>query len=152
MKFIIDIKLLGLLFGLIFLASCTVVPKASSHDTEKAKKLMPSEENALVYIIRSTGFGSAIKMNISCNGKIIGATGAKQFIYNLIPPGHYTFASLAENTHELPLEIEAGKTYFIQQKVTWGVIQARTELVRVSPNEGKTKLGVCALSSQRFEY
>lgn len=148
--YLINFKLILCLLSLVIIG-CATVPKASPELTSKAKKIVPPEGMALVYLIRPSNVGYAVRMNITCNNKIIGSTGGKQFIYIILEPGNYKFASNAENTHELPIVLEADKTYFIEQKVKMGWAQARTELNRVSEQIGRVKLKDCSLSTQVYE-
>lgn len=134
------------------IASCASAPKVSKEDSYSAKILVPQEGKALVYIIRSTTTGFAVAMNVTCNNKIVGATKGRQFIHFNLTPGNYVLASHAENKHELPLIIEAGKTYFIEQKVKMGWVRARTELIKVSEQVGRNKMKNCSLSSQIYNY
>lgn len=137
---------------LFFLGCAPVVPKATENASREAKQMAPPAGKALVYILRPTKFGSAVRMDINCNGRAIGATGAKQFVYVVLEPGNYVFASRAENTHELPMVIEAGQTYYLRQKVKMGWMQARTELVKMSEKEGRIELQDCTLSANVYGY
>jgi len=43
--------------------------------------------------------------------------------------------------------VEAGKTYYLQQKIKMGFMKARNKLVAISETEGKEALGKCHPSS-----
>jgi hypothetical protein len=56
------------------------------------------------------------------------------------------FASQAENKSELPLVLEAGKTYYLEQQVRMGILMARNKLVRLEEGPGRERLLKCSLS------
>ena len=135
------------MFAFSFLVGCSAVGKMPTAIDMKIRDIHPPEGKALVYVVRLTSFGSIVKMEISANGQYVGATGGKRYIYAVLNPGKYIFASKAENTSELHIVLEAGKTYYLEQKVKMGILMARNELVRIDDIEGRTKLSQCALSN-----
>ena len=55
--------------------------------------------------------------------------------------------SRAENDATLEMEAEAGKTYFLRQKVKMGMIKARTKLEIMGDIDGKKALNKCKLAA-----
>lgn len=104
------------------------------------------EGKALVYILRPSAMGFAIGMKVTCNNKEIGKTHGKKFIYKALEPGNYMFISHAENKAELPLQLEAGKKYYIEQQVKMGIIMARSKLVKLTETVAIEKLKKCKLA------
>lgn len=138
------IQLFGFAILFITLQSCGAA-KISQTELDNIKAMKAPEDKALVYVIRPTSFGAAITMRVTCNEKEIGTTGAKRFLYTTLQPGTHRLVSHSENDDELVLIAEAGKTYYIHQKIKMGLVMARSELEVVSPGEGmkllkKTKL------------
>jgi hypothetical protein len=142
-------RVLGLaaLLGLLILTGCAAVGKAPVEKDLEAKKLAPPEGKALVYIVRPSSMGMAIKMEVTCDGKYLGATGGGRFIYAILDPGSHVFVSKAENKSELPIVLEANKTYYLEQKIKMGIIKARNNLERIEDAEGKDKLNRSSLSA-----
>ena len=134
-------------FLVSFMAGCSAVGKMPTAVDLKIRDLNPPEGKALVYILRPTSLGSIVKMEVTANGQYIGATGGKRYIYTILDPGKYIFSSKAENTSELHIVLEAGKTYYLEQKVKMGIILARNELLRLDDIEGHRKLSQCSLSN-----
>jgi hypothetical protein len=133
---------------LLFFIGCSAVGRKPLEMEMKVKKMRPPEGKALVYIVRSSGFfGAQQRMEVTCDGKYIGATYGKTFIYAILNPGSYLFVSKAENISELPIALEAGKTYYFEQKVKLGFWKERNELERLDDVEGQKKLNKCFLSS-----
>ena len=140
-------KWILIVFLFSFMVGCSAVGKMPTAVDLKIRDLHPPEGKALVYVLRPTSIGSIVKMEVTANGQYIGATGGKRYIYTLLDPGKYIFSSKAENTSELHIVLEAGKTYYLEQKVKMGLIMARNELLRLDDIEGHKKLSQCSLSN-----
>ncbi|MDX1910356.1 MAG: DUF2846 domain-containing protein [Saprospiraceae bacterium] len=138
--------------AMILLAACTSTQLASG-ESDKLKSMTAPSDMALVYVIRPSSYGGVVRMELTCDGNNIGSTQGKQFIYTLVPPGKHEFISKSENKDALTMVVEAGKTYFLEQKVSTGWVMARTELVRImDESKGRQKLGKCKLSSSCPAY
>lgn len=131
---------------LAMLSACVAVGKVSVELDQEAKDLVPPIGKALVYLMRTSGLGSAIAMDVECNGTYIGTTGAHRYIYVILDPGGYEFAGLAENICRLNLNVEPDQTYYILQEVLMGALMARCRLVQLDEMEGRQRLERCALS------
>ena len=140
-------KWILIVFLFSFMVGCSAVGKMPTAVDLKIRDLHPPEGKALVYVLRPTSIGSIVKMEVTANGQYIGATGGKRYIYTILDPGKYIFSSKAENTSELHIVLEAGKTYYLEQKVKMGLIMARNELLRLDDIEGHKKLSQCSLSN-----
>jgi len=104
----------------------------SSHPTPDA----PADK-ALVYVVRPTMMGNKIQTKLAVDGHWVGVNrGDNYFFFNLDPGTHY-FCSQAENRSVLSMKVEAGKTYYLQQKITMGFMKARNKLVEVESAKGK---------------
>ena len=89
--------------------------RAPQEASDRAKSLTPPEGKALVYVVRLAGIQHALLTAVTCDGTTLGKNGAGRFIYAILDPGSHLFASIAENKGELPLVLEAGKTYYLEQ-------------------------------------
>lgn len=125
--------------------------KASIEADNYARKLVVPEGKALVYIVRPNTLGFAIKFRVYCDGKYIGTTGGRNYIYTILDAGKHKFISQAENNEEMEIYLEANRTYYIEQVPMMGLIKARNELVNISENEGQEKLLKCKLSADCTE-
>lgn len=126
--------------------------KISSGGLQNLKDQSPPEDKALVYIVRPSIYGTAVKFNVFCNNNNIGSTTGRRFIYAFVDPGLHKFLVKAENKTELFLEVSPGKTYFLEQQPKTGLLRARCELVRVDESAGRKKLQVCKLSGNCLAY
>jgi hypothetical protein len=77
------------------------------------KIMLPPEGKALVYIIRYKK-GIFDKLKIICDGKYLGATKARTFLYTIVDPGHHVFHIEKYSVAEVEIDVEAGKLYFIE--------------------------------------
>jgi hypothetical protein len=127
------------------LSSCSTA-KLSAEELQRTKNLSPAEGKALVYILRPSMVGSLIKFDVSCDGISLGSTTGKRFIYANLEPGVRKLLGEAENKEEIFLEVEAGKTYYLEQQAKMGLLMARTGWNKLTDSEGKKKLGKCKLS------
>lgn len=144
---IIKVCSLGILaVGLALLAGCSAVGKMPIEYDNWAKAQKPASEDALVYIVRPSNQGKAVLFKVTCDGNPIGATGGARYIFTKQPPGPHLFVSKAENKSELPIVLEGGKTYYLEQKVKMGLLKARNNLERLDDAEGIEKLARCSLS------
>src|SRR5262249_55007293 len=104
----------------------------SSHPTPEA----PADK-AMVYVVRPTMMGNKIQTKLAVDGRWVGVNRGNNYFYFTLDPGMHYFCSQPENHSVLALKVEAGKTYYLQQKITMGLLKARTKLVELEPDKGK---------------
>ena len=110
-------------------------------------KLTPPDGKSLVYIVRPSAKGFVADLGVEMDGKVIGRNNGRQFVYTYADPGKHVFLGLGENLFELPIVLQEGKTYYIEQKIKAGLWRPRNKLVRLDDEKGKQKLLRCRLSS-----
>jgi hypothetical protein len=97
-------------------------------------------DKAMIYVLRPTMIGFKINSKLAVDGNWMGVNRGKTYFYFPVEPGERYFCSESENQDYLALNVEAGKTYFLQQKVEAGLWKARTNLVVMTEAEGRKKL------------
>jgi hypothetical protein len=119
-----------------------------THRTEKGPQGAPDQptDKALIYVMRPTHYGGAIQTKLAVDRKWVGVNGPDNYFYIVLDPGPHYFCSQAENHSLLSLVVEAGKTYYLQQKITMGLMKARNDLQLLDEDEGKKSLAKCNLS------
>lgn len=100
----------------------------------------------MIYVLRPTIIGYKINSKLAVDGEWMGVNRGRTYFYFPVEAGEHFFCSEAENQDYLALTVEAGKTYFLQQKVEAGIWKARTNLVVMTEEEGKKKLADVHLS------
>jgi hypothetical protein len=106
----------------------------------------PAPGQALVYVLRPARIGFAIQTRLAVDGEWVGANRGRQYFYLNLDPGVHYFCSRSENVSVLAMRLEAGRTYFLEQKIKAGLLKARNKLVLLSEAEGRDQLAECHLS------
>lgn len=108
------------------------------------KKQHPAPEapvdKALIYVMRTTILGYKIHSKLAVDGKWMGVNRGKTYFFFTLDPGEHFFCSEAENQDYLALTVEAGKTYYLKQRVEPGIWKARTDLAVIDEEKAKKEL------------
>lgn len=89
-------------------------------------------DKAVVYVVRPQSWGTLIRMWAFVDDRLIGVTKGKTYTYALVEPGEHLFwAKATLNVHGIKLTVEAGETYYLQQRVWGGLATAEVRLVRL---------------------
>ena len=99
---------------------------------------------ALLYVVRPTHVGFAIKSFFFVNDTISGINRGSSYFFLDIPPGKHVLWSKSENVDALEMTFEAGKTYYLQQQVQLGWGRARTKLEVLEGEKGPEALAKCS--------
>jgi len=125
-------------------------PADVKHSVETDKKQHPTPEappdKALIYVIRPTMSGNRVQTKLGVDGHWMGVNRGDNYFFFTLAPGEHHFCSQAENRSVTALKVEAGKTYYLQQKIRMGWMKAGNNLVVLDEAEGKTGLAKCHLS------
>lgn len=130
---------------LVLAAAAGGGPRAADY-VEFSKERPPAEARAdmgLIYVLRPTGFGAAIKSFFFSDGTILGINRGSSYFFAHVDPGRHVFWSKSENVDALELEVRAGETYYIQQHVQMGGFRARTRLEVLDAVRGQEALAKC---------
>jgi len=122
--------------------ACPAVDVGFRADTDKTTHPIPEPppDKALVYVVRSTMMGNKIQSKLAVDGQWVGVNRGRNYFFLTLDPGQHYFCSKAENRSVLALSLEAGKTYFLEQKIKMGFMKARNKLALLREEEGKAKL------------
>jgi Protein of unknown function (DUF2846) len=122
--------------------ACPTVDVKFKTDTDKTSHptAEPPADKGLVYILRPTMSANKIQTKLAVDGKWMGAQRGHNYFFFTLDPGDHYFCSKAENKSVLALKVEAGKTYFVEQKIKMGMMKARSKLALLPDEEGKKKL------------
>lgn len=119
------------------LVGCASVPMGDPKRDAELKSFSAKPEVAGVYIYRNESIGAAVRMDLDVDGKSLGQTAAKTYVYTEVSPGKHTITSKSENDDSLVIDAAAGKLYYVWQEVKMGILYARTKLHLVGEDEGK---------------
>ena len=116
--------------------------ETSTDKTQHPKPAIPPGK-ALVYVVRPTMWGNKVQTKFAINGEWVGINRGDNYFFVLLDPGDYNMCSQAENKVTNILRVEAGKTYYIQQKIKMGFMKARTDMELLDEKEGEEALSKC---------
>ena len=119
------------------LVGCATVNMGDAKQDTALKTFSIPPDKSAVYIYRNEGFGAAVKMDVELDGKLIGQTAAKTYLYKEVSPGKHTFTSKAENDASVEVDAKPGTLLYIWQEVKMGILFARTKLHIMSDADGK---------------
>ena len=141
----------GLIVSCVLLASalagCASVPMASLQADASAKEFRVKPGHSNIYLYRNEGFGGAVAMTVSLDGKVMGRTAAHTYFVWEVDPGNHEIASHTENTAKLTLETKEGRNYYVWQEVKMGMWQPGSQLHEVSEEEGRKGVRECKLAA-----
>ena len=118
-------------------AGCASVPLATEAENEAAKYFSLSPGKAKIYVFRSAAItGSAVALQVSADGRIVGVTGPGTFLAFELSPGTHSIMSFAfDSTASLRINAQANKLYFIEQSR-----KIAHKLTLVDATEGRAKV------------
>jgi uncharacterized protein DUF2846 len=139
-----------LLFGvlLLLLPGCV-----STHQAARIPDLsVPVEDatKARIYVIRPALIGSAVQMMVTDNDGLIGETGPQSYLVWERPPGDAFITSRAEKPCSVALTVEAGKDYYVLQRVEPGVMYARCRMEQIDEDRAKKFMAGCKPAKQGY--
>jgi hypothetical protein len=121
-------------------------PASEKHRAFTDKKSHPTppppEGKAILYVVRPTMFGNQYQTKLGINGKWVGINRGNNYFWVILEPGTYHLCSQLENKATASITVEAGKTYYVQQKIqAGGFAKARNSLTLLTHEEGGIALG-----------
>jgi hypothetical protein len=129
--------------------ACASADVDFDHDTDKKQHPTPEPEpdKALIYVLRPTRYGHAIQTKLSVDGVWRGVNKGKNYFFLSLEPGEHYFCSKSENRSTVALTVEAGKVYYIQQKIRSGFLKARNKIEVLNEKDGQKALKDSHLST-----
>jgi hypothetical protein len=122
-------KKLAVVLGVcaLFLSACGGLKYMVKKDsTPTAGSVQPVSGKSAIVIARVTAFGGAVPFATYLDKDFIGYTAGKSFFAKTdIEPGEHHIVSWAENGQAVKVNFEPGKTYYLLQNVSMGVMRAR---------------------------
>jgi Protein of unknown function (DUF2846) len=144
------VSLLILLLVSFLLSSCASVPMADHEQDQEAKQFKAPAGKSRIFIYRNETFGSAIKIAISVDGKLIGQTALKTYFVVDVEPGQHQIDCFSESTSQVNLTTKENEISFVWQEVKMGLMSAGCAMHEVSADEGKEKVLLCDRAQEHF--
>ena len=117
---------------------CASVPMTSESLDMEAKKFIPDQDKASIYVYRGAGLGTAVLFQTILDGRVVGSLAPNTYQLLSVSPGQHTVTVTSqENTQQQKVLAEAAKTYYFRVTVDMGWITARVLLQPVTEEEGR---------------
>ena len=84
--------------------------------------------------------GMAVSYNVKEGDRIVGALAHGTYFFLFADPGKHTYSATTEGTSSRTLDIEGGKTYYIEASVEMGMFAGHPSLKIASEAEAKSVL------------
>jgi hypothetical protein len=127
----------------ILLSLCSFVILAALPVSAEEEKNESSEQATVILYRTRSAKGSAIRLNISGGDSgNIGSLSNGSKIIKKMPVGEFTFVATSPSIagqDSVTINIEAGKTYYIEGKAKWGWPAARPGLTLMDEKKGKAE-------------
>jgi hypothetical protein len=108
-----------------------------------------TESEATVYIMRPSFVSWVLRSSIDIDDVYLGSTYGFTYIKTRLSPGTYTITGELQNRSHLSLDVEAGETYYIKQRIIQGFVTIDTELVLVDEEKAVDMLKKCKPSQEQ---
>jgi hypothetical protein len=87
-----------------------------------------TEGEAAVYFMRPATLGFAVNFWAFVDDTVVGVTKGNTYTFAAVPAGEHVIWSRSGNVSALKVTLEAGKSYYFEQKVRMGGVKARVSL------------------------
>ena len=136
------LSLLCLLIAAVLLAGCAKMPLREDYVKEAtAPVVTPDETSGVVYFVRDSAFGGAgISYFIFEDTTKIGLLKSGTYFIHKTTPGKHTYYAETEARSSVTLDVEAGKTYYVEGSVGLGFLAGRPQLMEITEPVAKQYL------------
>jgi len=124
---------------------------------QKSETINTASEKAKVYFIRSTGFaGSLSAFTAFIDKKLVCKLNNKKYSIHEVDPGDHTFTvqfagkSAKKRAEPISINLEGGKTYYIQMIFQTGAFKNNLYCQEVTENSAKTIMDQCEQDTKCF--
>lgn len=140
--------LAGAALGLAIMTGCTAsVPLQSTDVNNQTKQFAPpSEGKAGIYVFREDELiGSGLYKDVYIDGVCLGETAPGVFFYTEVEGNKdHIFATESEfSPNQTKVYTEAGKHYFFEQYIKFGVFVGGADIRQVDEQMGKAQVSIC---------
>jgi hypothetical protein len=119
-------------------SSCQPMPRASDALDSEAKKFLPVEGKANLYIVRPSIVGGRRVWDIQFDGKHAGLIAEHTYLLLVVAPGAHEVSVLTnENRHAITITANPGQNHFVEVVSRIGWTESRAELREVQHAQGE---------------
>ena len=109
----------------------------------------PQADKGLIYFYRESKFmGGAISYDVKEGNTVVGAIANGTYFFVFATPGPHTYTASTEADSSRTLQVEAGKTYYVECGVEMGVFAGRPSLKIANEAEAKSVLSTITYATK----
>ena len=122
---------------------CATTQMASEQEDADAKTFMVPEGRSRIYVYRNETFGSAIKIALALDGRMMGSTAPKTYFAWDVTPGPHEIMCLGENNIKVTVDAPSGRAAYVWQEMKMGTWSAGCALNVVDGPTGRAGVLDC---------
>lgn len=132
---------------MLLLVGCASAPplpppvRGSAAADLAAKRFENRPGVARVYVYRNTRHGQEFLMALKLDDVELGTLGSYAFMPLELPAGFHRLSARNEEASSLELNLQAGRSYFVQLNTVLGSMPAKPELLEMHALEGQYAIG-----------
>ena len=119
------------------LSACASVPMGSTEADGEAKKFVAPTDKAHIYLYRNEAMGSALKIPVTLDGRVMGQTAPNVYFVWDVNPGPHEINCLADSNGVLHLDVKKGQIAYVWQEMKMGMWSGACALNEKSAAEGQ---------------
>ena len=131
----------------VSLVSLAAAAADISQTSDEKKMAVPGPGEAAVYFVRPATMGMAINFWAFVDETPVGMTKGNTYVWATVPVGEHLIWSSSGNVSAVKMNLEAGKSYYFEQKAKMGGIRARVELEPLAEADRAQAFEKCKYSS-----
>jgi hypothetical protein len=108
-------------------------------------------DKAVVHVVRPESFGSFIQTKLAVDGKWMGVNVGGTYFTISLEPGAHLLCSEAGNRALMDITVEAGKTYYIEQRPVRNFVGKMKNSLRLLNDKDGLRALVACRQSEAFE-
>jgi hypothetical protein len=132
-------SLLSIAAAAAFAAPVALADVMDKHEGSPTVTIGPGE--AAVYFMRPASLGLAINFYGFVDETLVGVTKGNTYTFAVVPAGEHIVWARSGNVTALKATLEAGKTYYFEQKVKMGGLKARVSLEPMAEADALEQIG-----------
>jgi len=142
-------SLLSSLLLLALVCSCTSVPMASPQADAQAKTFATQPGMCGLYVYRNEMYGMTNEFPVQLDGRPLGTTGTKTFLFTWVAPGMHEVVTLAERNSRIEIDAKAGALVYVWQEVKADTQSKFAQLHQVEESKGQAGVRECKLAETK---
>ena len=119
----------------LWCAACAPLPPSPA-DIQARKFEVPAGRG-VIYIVRDEGGFNQDGATLSLDDTMMITTYPGTYYRWEVAPGQHRIAGYASDSGNISLHVEAGRIYFVQQWVAFGMLGPRSRFSQVPPDQGR---------------